>query len=172
MINARRLAALLPFLCLALIPARAIAGADLDAGLRAAIFDDNHKLGVGGELGVVVPASASWDLGLHLDYTGFTSKIPETVDDATELGGYVAAYFKPVLDQGFSLRLGPHVGYSHLAGQPTQGHYVDLGGDVMAVFKISQAFSFYGAFIPSFLIGSDTQSLFRIGLGLEFHTGN
>ncbi|MDB5050014.1 MAG: hypothetical protein JWO30_3085 [Fibrobacteres bacterium] len=168
MIKARRLAALLPFLglALALVPTRAIAGVDLDGGVRAAIFDENYKLGVGGELGVIAPAAALWDLGLHLNYTHFKSKT-ETLDDATELGGYVAAYYKPALDQGFSLRLGPHIGYSEL-----EGHFLDLGGDVMAVFKITPALSFYGAFIPSFLIGSDTQSLFRIGLGLEYHTGS
>ncbi|HKP97098.1 MAG TPA: hypothetical protein VJ385_15215 [Fibrobacteria bacterium] len=165
MIQARRLAALLPLLC-AFIPARAASPLDLDAGLRAAIHDDNYKLGVGGELGAVSPATPVWDLGLHLNYTHFTSKVPEAIGDVDEWGGYVTAYFKPAIDQGFSLRLGPHVGYAKIGSS-----YLDVGGDVMAVFKATPVLSFYGAFIPSWMVGSGGQALVRIGLGLEYNTG-
>lgn len=165
MINARRTAALFSCLCLPLLPSRA-AAVDLDAGLRAAIYDDTYKLGVGGELGLVAPAAPLWDLGLHLNYTSFTSKVPETAGDETELGGYVTAYYKPAIDQGFSLRLGPHIGYAKIGS-----NYLDLGGDAMAVFQASPVLNFYGAFIPSWMIGSNGQSLFRIGFGVEYRMG-
>lgn len=163
MMNARRLAALLPFLCLAAVPARAV---DLDAGLRASIYDDSYKLGKGVELGVVDPLSPVWDLGVHLNYSYYTSKIPETLKDASEFGGYVALYFRPALDQDFSLRIGPHIGYAKI-----ENHFADVGGDAMAVFKATPTLSFYGAFIPSFLIGKGGESLFRVGLGVEYSTG-
>ena len=163
MIYARRLAALFPLLCLAVIPARAV---DLDAGLRASIYDDNYKLGVGGELGAVKSLSPAWDMGLHLNYSHFTSKAPQSVASVNEYGGYVAVYFLPAIDQGFSLRIGPHIGYSKI-----ENHFLDLGGDAMAIFKATPTLSFYGAFIPSFLIGKGGESLFRVGLGVEYSTG-
>jgi hypothetical protein len=169
MIKACRLTALLPFLCLAALAPKATA-IDLDLGLRASIYDENYKLGVGGELGVIMPATAAIDLGLHLNYTNFRAKT-ETFVDATELGGYVTAYFHPAIDQGFSLRLGPHIGYSALGNSDNRESYLDLGGDVMAVFQATPMFSFYAAFIPSFLIGPDSQSLIRIGLGLQYSMG-
>jgi hypothetical protein len=166
MIPIRRLAALLPLLCLAFIPKRAEA-LELDGGLRAVIWNDDYKLGWGGEVGAIRKANEKWELGLHLNYTHFTSKVPESVNDADELGGYIAAYFTPSIDQGFTIRIGPHVGYANL-----ESHYLDLGADAQAVFKVANLWSFYTAFIPSFLIGSDDQALFRIGLGLQYHVGN
>jgi hypothetical protein len=139
---------------------------DLDAGLRAAIYDDNYKLGVGGELGAVTSMTASADLGLHLNYTHFAPKT-DTWTAADEFGVYAAWYFRPALDQGFSLRIGPHVGYAHI-----KDHYLDLGGDLMAVFGATPSTSFYATFVPSYLlIGENSQSLVRIGFGVEYHTG-
>ncbi|MEO7427564.1 MAG: hypothetical protein ABI036_20435 [Fibrobacteria bacterium] len=167
MLNARRLAALLPFLCLAAAPLRVSAGpVDLDAGLRASIYDDNYNLGVGGELGLVFPSASAWDFGLHLNYSHFDSKVPEILKDLSEYGGYAAAYFKPTMNQAFSMRLGPHLGYAYIAV-----HYVDVGGDAVVLFKATPSLTFYSAFIPSFMIGKDGQTLVRIGLGLEYNAG-
>lgn len=148
-------------LCLA--PVLAFAAPKWDLGLRADIFDDNYKLGVGGELGVIGSANDDWDFGLHLNYNHFA---PQTDGwkAAEEFGGYVAAYWKPKIDQAFWLRLGPHVGYSHVVN-----HYVDLGGDAMAVFKATPTLDFYAVAVPSFFIGKNAQAMTRIGLGLEFH---
>jgi hypothetical protein len=139
---------------------------NLDLGLRASIYDENYKLGVGGELGAVTAAAPGWDLGMHLNYSHFAPKT-DTWDPANEFGAYVALYFKPQIDQAFWLRIGPHAGYSHILY-----NYLDLGADVMAVFKASPSLDFYGAFIPSFFVGKAGQSLIRIGLGLEFHSGS
>ena len=169
MIKARSLKALLPFLCLTAIVGKATA-LDLDVGLRASIYDENYKLGVGGELGAIVPATANMYLGLHLNYTNFRKKT-ETIPDANEFGGYVTAYFHPTIDQGFSLRIGPHIGYSALGSSDKRESYLDLGGDVMAVFKATNTLNFYAAFIPAFFIGPDPQSLIRFGFGLHYGMG-
>ena len=161
---ARRLAAL-SSLVLSAATASLAASMDLDVGLRASIYDENYKLGLGAEIGAVVPTTPLWDMGLHLNYSRFRPKI-DNLDAADEFGGYLAFYYKPALDQGFSLRIGPHLGYANIVD-----HYVDVGADAMAVFKIKPGMSFYGAFIPSFMIGEETQSLFRVGLGMEFGPG-
>jgi hypothetical protein len=162
MLPSRR-TALAAFLCLA--PFLASAAPVWDLGLRADIYDENYELGVGGELGAIVPSGDNWDFGLHLNYTHFAPQT-ENWEAADEFGGYVAAYWKPKIDQAFWLRIGPHLGYSHVVG-----HYADLGGDVMAVFKTTPALDFYAAFIPSFFVGEHPQAMVRIGLGLEYHAG-
>lgn len=141
---------------------------DADAGLRASIFNDNYKLGVGAELGLIQNLGPKFDLGLHLNYSMFRAK---TVDwnDATELGGYVTAYMIPTLaDQPFEMRFGPHAGASSIDGD----WYADLGGDVMAVFQVADKTKFYGAFIPSFFIGKESQGMFRVGFGIEYRLGD
>jgi len=153
--------ALAALLCLA--PFLAAAAPVWDLGLRADIYDDNYKLGVGGELGAIVPANDDWDFGLHLNYGHFEPQ-HDGLSATDELGAYVAAYWKPKIDQAFWLRLGPHVGYSHVAD-----HYVDLGGDAMAVFKTTPALDFYAVVVPSFFIGKNSQAMTRIGLGLQYH---
>ncbi|MDB5104167.1 MAG: hypothetical protein JWP91_1856 [Fibrobacteres bacterium] len=163
MINARSLAALSSFLCVT--AAAWAAPMDLDLGVRASIYDENYKLGLGGEVGAVVAAAPLWDMGLHLNYTRFNHKT-DTWTDENEFGGYLAAYYRPALDQGFNLRIGPHIGYSKI-----HDNFLDLGGDVMAVFRATPGMSFYAAFIPSFMIGKDSQSLIRIGFGVEFGPG-
>lgn len=161
--SARRLAVLSCFLCAA--SAAMAAPMDLDVGLRASIYDENYKLGLGGEIGAVVATTPKWDMGLHLNYTRFRPKI-DTWKAANEFGGYLSFYYKPAIDQGFSLRIGPHLGYANI-----ENHYLDVGGDVMAVFDIKPGMKFYGAFIPAFMIGEEGQSLIRIGLGMEFGPG-
>ena len=52
-----------------------------------------------------------------------------------------------------------------------ENHFADVGGDVVAIFKATPALSFYGAFIPSYLIGKGGETLFRVGLGVEYSTG-
>ena len=157
--------ALAAFLCL--FPCLASAApASWDVGARAAIFDDNYKLGVGGELGLILPAGTGWDIGLHLNYTHFEPQNDGVINAAEEFDGYVAAYFKPKIDQAFWLRLGPHIGYSHVVD-----HFADVGGDLMAVFKVAPTTDFYAAIIPSMLIGEETQTMIRIGLGVEFTPG-
>lgn len=161
---------LLRLLCLAaLVPAMAAAAAPLswDLGLRAAIFDENYKAGVGGEAGVIMPASDGWDLGLHLNYTHFAPKTDNWVA-ADEMGAYVGAYYKPKIDQAFWLRIGPHIGYSRIGDY----NYVDIGGDVMAVFKTTPTLDMYGAFIPSFVAGENGQLLVRVGFGIQYHAPN
>jgi hypothetical protein len=155
--------ALAALLCLA--PMAASAAPVLDLGLRASIYDENYELGVGGELGAIASAGEAWDLGLHLNYSHFAAQT-ENWTSAEEFGGYVAAYFKPRIDQAFWLRLGPHLGYSHVVD-----HYLDLGGDVQAVFKTTPALDFYAAFVPSFFIGEHSQAMIRIGLGLQYRAG-
>jgi len=137
---------------------------DLDAGLRAAVYDDNYKLGVGMELGAVASVAPRWDLGLHLNYTGFESKTMRP--DTREFGGYAAAYFLPAVDQAFSLRVGPHIGYSRI-----ESNFLDLGADAMVVFTVAPGTKFYAAFVPSILIGDNSHSLFRIGFGVEYGVG-
>ncbi len=159
-----RHSALATLLCLS--PFLASAAPVWDLGVRADIYDENYELGVGGELGVIAPSSETWDFGLHLNYTHFSPQT-ENWTSAEEYGGYVAAYWKPKIDQAFWLRLGPHAGYSYI-----NNHYADLGGDVMAVFKTTPALDFYAAFIPSFFVGKHSQAMIRIGLGLEYHAGS
>jgi hypothetical protein len=153
--------ALAALLCLA--PVLAAAAPSWDAGLRADIFDDNYKLGVGAELGVITPVNDGWDFGLHLNYGHFEAQT-EGLDAADEFGGYVALYWKPKIDQAFWLRLGPHVGYSFVVN-----HYLDLGGDAMAVFKTTPTLDFYAVVVPSFFVGKNAQAMTRIGLGLQYH---
>jgi hypothetical protein len=157
---------LLPLLTLAFLPAAA-ATLDLDGGLRASIWNDNHKLGVGGELGAIA-GLGKVDLGLHLNYSHFASKNP-SFSDVDELGGYVALYLLPPLDQTFQLRVGPHVGAAYL-----DKTFLDVGGDLAVVFQVSPAMRFYADFVPAYFIdfkGSDSEALVRVGLGLEFRLG-
>lgn len=161
-----KLMRLLPLLTAAFLPAAA-APVDLDAGLRAAIWNDNYKLGVGGELGAVAELGKV-DLGLHLNYTHFSTK-NLTFSDVDEMGGYVALYLLPPIDQSFTLRIGPHVGASYI-----EKTFLDLGGDLDAIFQVNPKFSFYAAFVPAYIIdfkGEDSEALVRIGLGIEFHPG-
>ncbi len=165
--NAPYLAALLPFLCFAAAGSPAMAHSmTLDAGLRASIYDDNYNLGTGGELGLLVPASPAWDFGLHLNASHYASKLPETIGSTNEYGGYVTAYYKPSIDQFFSMRMGPHLGYAKI-----ENDFIDVGGDIMAVLKTTEALDIYVAFIPSFMIGKAGQTLVRIGIGLEYNLG-
>jgi hypothetical protein len=164
MTHPHRRTALLAFLCLLPIAASA-APLALDAGLRASIYDENYKLGVGGELGAIAALSDGMDIGAHFNYSHFAPKT-ENRTAADEFGGYAALYFKPKFDQAFWLRIGPHLGYSRVVND-----YVDLGGDAMAVFKATPTLDFYGAFIPSYFIGKGGQTLIRIGLGIEYRTG-
>ena len=137
---------------------------DLDAGLRASIYDDNYKLGVGAELGLVQNLGPKFDLGLHLNYSRFRAKTSGW-EDINETGGYLAAYFIPTLaDQPFELRIGPHAGAALLG----DAWHADLGGDFVAVFTIADNTRFYGAFIPSFFLGESSNSMFRIGFGIEY----
>lgn len=160
MISRRK--ALAALVCL--MPCLAAAAPAWDVGLRASIWDDNYKLGIGGELGAIAPASANWDFGLHLDYSYFAPQHEDALDPVNELGGYVAAYYKPKIDQAFWLRIGPHIGYSH-----ADDHNLDLGGDVQAVFKATPGMDFYATVIPSFFVGPNSQPMIRIGLGAQFH---
>jgi hypothetical protein len=148
----------------------AAAGIDFDAGLRASIWNDNHKLGVGGELGAIAKLGKV-DLGLHLNYSHFAGK--DGWPDANETGGYVALYLLPPLDQAFQLRIGPHVGATYIDPvAPDAKIFLDLGGDVAAVFKVSPKMNFYAAFIPGYLLdfdGKDSESLFRVGFGVQLH---
>ncbi len=164
MMNPRRLAASITCLCLAPLAAFP-APLNLDLGLRASIYDENYKAGIGGELGLIAAATDGWDLGLHGNYSRFRKKT-ENFPNANEFGGYVGAYYKPKIDQAFWLRIGPHIGYSKIVE-----NYVDIGGDVMAVFKATPSLDFYGAFIPAFFAGPNGQMLIRVGLGLEYHAG-
>lgn len=159
-----RFARLLPAALLTALALPALAAPiDFDAGLRASIWKEDYKLGVGGELGAVAPLGAG-DLGLHLMYNHFAPKSTgwSAVD---EMGGYLAWYFLPAIDQLFKLRIGPHIGGAYIDHATS----LDLGGDADAVFDVTQSMRFYAAFVPSFFIGKDPQSMFRVGLGVEFH---
>lgn len=137
---------------------------DLDGGLRASIYNDNYKLGVGAELGLIQNLGPKFDLGLHLNYSRFRAKA-EGWEDINELGGYVTAYMIPTLaDQPFELRLGPHAGAALLGDD----WYADLGGDIMAVFTIADNTRFYGAFIPAYFVGEESGGMIRIGFGIEY----
>lgn len=160
MIPARALCLLAAFA----LPAAAAGPLDLDGGLRASIYNDNYKLGVGASLGLVQNLGPKFDLGLHLNYSHFTAKTVDW-DDINEYGGYLTAYFIPTLaDQPFELRLGPHAGASYLG----EFWYADLGGDAMAVFKINDMTKFYAAFIPAYFLGEDSGGMIRIGFGVEY----
>jgi hypothetical protein len=157
-----RFALLFPLAALALSRPVLAVPLDLDGGFRASIWDENYKLGVGGELGMVMGAGPKLDVGAHLNYSHFTHK---TMDfpDHDELGGYLTLYFVPLQDDSFRLRLGPHVG-----GNQLDGWNLDVGGDIAAVFKINDRTLIYGAFIPAYLIGSDSQGIFRVGFGAQY----
>jgi hypothetical protein len=115
----------------------------------------------------MLTATPGWDLGLHLNYTHFAAKT-DNWEPVDEIGAYVGAYYKPKIDQAFWLRIGPHAGFSKVG----DFNYIDLGGDVMAVFKTTPTLDIYGAFMPSFLIGENGQALIRIGLGVQYHAPN
>lgn len=138
---------------------------DLDAGLRASIWDENYDLGVGGELGLIYPASPAVDLGLHLNYTQYTAK---TVDfeDVQEMTAYIGLYFVAYDDGSLRFRIGPHAG-----GGTFDGWAVDLGGDATAVFKIMEKTSIYATFIPAYIIGANSQGVFKVGFGVEYRIG-
>jgi hypothetical protein len=143
---------------------RAAGPLDLNAGLRAAIYDENYKLGYGLELGLLQNLSPVFDVGLHLNYTRFNEKTPEW-GDTDEMGGYVTAYYIPTLaDQPFEARLGPHIGGTRVV----ESWHLDLGGDAMVLFQVADKTKFYAAFIPSYLIGKESQGLIRIGFGIEY----
>lgn len=164
MIPARALCLLAALPAVLPLPAAALGPLDVDGGLRAAIYDDNYDLGVGGTLGLVQNLGAKSDLGLHLNYTRFSAK---TVgwSDIAEYGFYVTAYFVPTLtNQPFEVRLGPHVGASVV----DEYWHADLGGDASVVFQTTESIRFYAAFTPSYLLGEESGGLIRIGLGLQF----
>jgi hypothetical protein len=137
---------------------------DFDAGLRASIYDENYRLGVGAELGLIQNLGPKFDLGLHLNYSHFSAKTTGW-DDTQEMGGYVTAYLIPTLaDQPFELRLGPHAGGALLR----EAWHADLGGDAMAVFTVADNMRFYGAFIPSYFLGDHGGGMIRLGFGIEY----
>ncbi len=162
----RLLVAWLPLLAMPIVADPFLSGPiDYDAGLRAVIYDDLYKLGLGAEVGAVSGLNPNWDVGLHLNYTHFRPKT-ESWPAISEYGGYVTAYYLPTLDQDFSLRLGPHIGYAHVYDS-----YLDIGGDLMAVFKLNPTTSLYANFVPSYFLGSNSQALVRVGLGVHYRTG-
>ncbi len=139
---------------------------DYDAGLRVSIYDENYKMGLGGELGLIAPVDSNWSLGLHLNATLFRAKT-ETWVDVNEYGGYITGYYNPHVNQPFTLLLGPHLGYAKIAD-----HNFDLGADLMATFLIKPTLNFYANFVPSMMIGKDSQSLIRFGIGLQYRMGH
>ena len=152
--------------CLSLFIMPVMAGPwQFDAGLRGSIYDDNYKLGLGGELGLVKGLGADWDLGLHANYSHFRIKT-ENWTPADEFGGYLTVYYLPKIEQDFSLKIGPHLGYAYI-----RSHYVDVGGDVKAVVQIVPTTSVYAAFIPGFFVGKNPQALIRVGLGINYSLG-
>lgn len=164
MIPARTLCLLAALAAVLPLPAAALGPLDVDGGLRAAIYDDNYDLGVGGSLGLVQNLGAKSDLGLHLNYTRFTAK---TVgwSDINEYGFYLTAYWVPTLtNQPFEVRLGPHAGASVV----DEFWHADLGGDASVVFQTSESIRFYATFAPAYLLGEEGGGLIRIGLGLQF----
>lgn len=164
MIPARALCLLAALPAVLPLPAAALGPLDVDGGLRAAIYDDNYDLGVGGTLGLVQNIGAKSDLGLHLNYTRFTAKTVGWTD-INEFGAYVTAYFVPTLtNQPFEMRLGPHVGASVI----DESWHADLGGDVSVVFLASPSTRFYANFAPAYVLGENSGGLIRIGLGLQF----
>jgi hypothetical protein len=157
----RMLVACLPFLTLPVAAGTWV----YDAGPRATIYDDNFKMGLGGEFGAINALNSDWDYGAHLNYTYFRPKTT-TWTSAQEFGGYGTLYYLPKLDQPYSLRLGPHFGFSYI-----RDFYLDVGGDLMAYFPVQAQTQFYVAFIPAFFIGKHSQALVRVGIGLEYHPG-
>jgi len=157
----------LPTVSLLVSPVKAIP-VDFDAGFRGVISEEKYDMGLSGELGVITPIDSSWEAGLHLNYTHFRPHT-EIGGTADEWGGYVTAYFLPTLDQPFRLRLGPHIGINFMSDDFTSGNSLDLGGDVMAFVPVKNNYKIYACFAPSFIIGSYTQAIYRIGFGVEYH---
>jgi hypothetical protein len=138
---------------------------DIDAGFRVSIYDENYKMGLGGELGLVTPVDSNWSVGLHLNTTLFNAKT-KSWDDAYEYGGYITAYYNPHVNQPFTLLLGPHLGFAKIIY-----HYFDLGADLKALFLINPKMNCYVNFIPAMMVGNNSQSLIRLGLGMQYRMG-
>lgn len=164
MIPARALRLMASLSALLPLTAAALGPLDVDGGFRAAIYDDNYKLGVGGTLGLVQNLGPKSDLGLHLNYTRFRA---ETVgwSDINEYGFYVGAYYVPTLaNQPFEVRLGPHVGASLV----DESWHADLGGDASVVFQTSDRTRFYATFIPAYFLGDHGGGFIRLGFGVQY----
>lgn len=137
---------------------------DVDGGLRGSIYNDNYKLGLGAQLGLIQALGEKADVGLHLNYSRYRHK---TVDfpDFNEFGGYVTLYYDPhIQDQPFEIRLGPHVGGAKLRG----GWHVDIGGDAQVLFDVNEKMRAYGAFSPGYVLGANEGGLIRVGLGIQY----
>lgn len=143
---------------------------DYDAGFRAAIYDENYNLGLGGELGAIANLNSAWDAALHLNYSHYSART-QTWSPADEYGGYLTAYYLPNLDQPFRLRIGPHLGTNYITSTLFTNLFLDIGADMMAAIPVAKNFKAYASFSPSFLIGSEMQSIYRIGVGIEFCPG-
>jgi len=141
---------------------------EFDAGFRGVISEEKYDMGLSGELGAIAPVDSKWEVGLHLNYTHFRPH-SETGGTADEWGGYVTAYYLPTIDQPFSLRLGPHIGTNYMSDDFSRGLSLDFGGDAMVFVPIKNNFKVYVCFAPSFIIGSYTTSIYRIGFGVEYH---
>jgi hypothetical protein len=136
-----------------------------DAGVRASIFDENYKLGWGLDAGAVKGIHSDWDAGIHFNYTHYRNKRSNWTP-ADEIGGRVSAYYLPKVDQIFSVKVGPHFGYSRI-----RSNYIDIGGDLLLIFKVNPKTQVVAAFIPGLFIGTHSQALVRLGLGMQYNPG-
>ncbi len=149
----------------------------LEAAAQAIIWDEKYDLGLGGQLGVIRGLSERTDLSVAFQYGYYTPQIPDVNQTVTSYGGLVTYFFAPEIE-GFTPKLGVHVGYSTFSsptvpnafteGDTERRHYFQFGGEGQLVFDVGENLKFFTMMSPSYLIGPNPGFTFRIGLGLQY----
>jgi len=140
-----------------------------DAALHPVIWEDGYKLGLGLSGGGRTRWSPGLETGFEAMVTYFRVRLEaEGRDPVTELGARVYAVSPLSLDLPFTLKLGAFVGYHRLE---KQNGYASVGGEAQASFTLPKPWGLYLQFSPGYLIGENSQGIFRLGLGATYAFG-
>ena len=144
-------------------------------GLTSATGMESYHMGVGGSAAAAVEknmGATESRLGVRGNYLNF-----EPQDDATlgaadfqQMGVGLEALIGPA-GQFFEPKIGGHVGWSRLEGGAGDNDLLDVGGDVMATYKITPRVDLQALVTPTWLIDDgeadyETRGSVNVQIGL------
>ncbi len=139
----------------------------LDMAFHPVIWDDNYKLGLGLSGGTRYFLSGATEIGGQALFTYYRKRIGE-FEPVAEWGMQVFALKGLSLESPFLLKLGGILGVHRLEA----GHwYASVGGVGEAAFSFVSPWGLYLRFSPGYLIGKNSQGVFRLGIGTTYNIG-
>jgi hypothetical protein len=148
-------------------PAKSAKPMQWDMAFHPVIWESNYKLGLGLSAGLRHPFSEAYEWGGEGIYTHFRKRI-DGYEPVTEIGARLFAMRSITLNAPFLLKLGATVGAHRLE---LENWYASVGGVAEASFSFVSPWGLYLQFSPGFLIGENSQGIFRLGIGTTYNFG-